>query len=239
MEHGITWAGLLLKPLNEVLASWGIDPEPADSALFVAVLLVALAYVGGRKFRQQAMVEPDGKVSLPFLMEMTVDKMLGFFSTIIHAHGGVRRVFPLLGAFALFILANNLLGLLPGFNPPTDQYNLTLALAAIVFVTAHYLGLKEHRWGYIKKFLGPLWWLAPLMLPIELVSHLVRPLSLSMRLFGNLTGDHQVLALFMALLPLGLPVPFMGLGLLVSILQSFIFVVLAAVYFQDALEHPH
>jgi F-type H+-transporting ATPase subunit a len=83
------------------------------------------------------------------------------------------------------------------------------------------------------------WWLAPLMFPIELISHLVRPLSLAMRLFGNMTGDHKVVAVFTLLLPLGLPVPFMGLGVFVSCLQAFVFVLLSSVYFQDALDHPH
>ena len=87
--------------------------------------------------------------------------------------------------------------------------------------------------------MGPVWWLAPLMFPIEIISHLVRPLSLSMRLFGNMTGDHKVLIVFSSLLALGLPVPFLGLGIFVSVLQTFVFVLLSCVYFQDALEHAH
>jgi F-type H+-transporting ATPase subunit a len=236
MEHGITWGELLLAPLGHFLASLGIDPEPSIDALFVSALLVVLAYFGGRRFRR-GVVAPDGQVSFSFVMEVVVSKMLSFFQGIIHH--GARNVFFLLGTFALFILFNNLLGLVPGFNPPTDQFNVTVVLALTTFVTAHFLGIREHGWGYIKKFMGPVWWLAPLMFPIEVVSHLVRPLSLSMRLFGNMTGDHKVVAVFTMLLPLGLPVPFMGLGVFVSVLQSFVFVLLSAVYFQDALDHPH
>lgn len=237
MDHGITWGELLLEPLQHWLASIGVDPEPTTDALFVTVALIVLAFFGGRKFRQQALVPPDGRVSFAFVMETVVARMLAFFDGIIHS--GARPVFILLGTFSLFILFNNLLGLVPGFNPPTDQFNVTVVLALMTFVTAHYLGIREHGWAYIKKFMGPVWWLAPLMFPIELVSHLVRPLSLSMRLFGNMTGDHKVVAVFALLLPLGLPVPFMGLGVFVSCLQAFVFVLLSAVYFQDALDHPH
>lgn len=236
MEHGITWGELFLAPLGHFLARLGIDPEPAIDALIVSVILIALAYVGGRRFRQ-GVVAPDGQVSLSFVMETIVSRMLAFFEGIIHH--GARNVFFLLGTFALFILFNNLLGLVPGFNPPTDQFNVTVVLALTTFFTAHFLGIREHGWSYVKKFMGPVWWLSPLMFPIELVSHLVRPLSLSMRLFGNMTGDHKVVAVFTMLLPLGLPIPFMGLGVFVSVLQSFIFVLLSSVYFQDALEHPH
>ncbi len=236
MEHGITWGELLLEPLGHFLAERGIDPEPAIDALFVSVLLILLAYFGGRRFRK-GLVQPDGKTGFSFVVEVIVGRMLAFLEGIIHH--GARKVFFLLGTFALFILFNNLLGLVPGFNPPTDQFNVTVVLALMTFVTAHYLGIREHGWAYIKKFLGPVWWLAPLMFPIELVSHLVRPLSLAMRLFGNMTGDHKVVAVFTLLLPLGLPIPFMGLGIFVSVLQAFVFVLLSAVYFQDALDHPH
>ena len=237
MEHGITWGELLLEPLQHWLASLGVDPEPATDALFASVALIVLAWFGGRKFRQSALVEPDGKVSFAFVMETVVSRMLGFFETIIHH--GARKVFVLLGTFALFILFNNLLGLIPGFNPPTDQFNVTIVLGVMTFLTAHTLGLREHGWGYVKKFIGPVWWLSPLIFPIEIISHLVRPFSLAMRLFGNMTGDHKVVAVFTMLLPLGLPIPFMGLGVFVSVLQAFVFVLLSAVYFQDALDHPH
>lgn len=237
MEHGITWAHMFLLPLENLMAAYGIDPVPAMDATIVTILLIVLAYFGGRRFRGTDMLEPDGRVSLSFVMELIVGKMLVFFDGIM-VHGS-RRLFYILGTFALFIFGNNLIGLIPGFNPPTDQYNVTVVVALITFVTAHFIGIKTHGPAYIKKFMGPIWWLAPLMLPIELISHLVRPLSLSVRLFGNMTGDHKVVAIFLALVPLGLPIPFMGLGLFIAFLQAFVFVLLAAIYFQDALEHAH
>ncbi len=235
--HEISWRNFLFEPLEHLLARYGIDPHPAVDALVASVVLVVFAFLVGRSFRKQEVTAPQGKVNFAFLGEFIVVRMSGFFQGIIHQ--GVRSVFPLLAGFMLFILCNNLLGLVPGFAAPTDQYNVTLPLALMIFFTAHTIGLKTHGWGYGKKFMGPLLLLAPLMIPIEIISHLVRPLSLSMRLFGNMTGDHQVLTVFSSLLAVGLPVPFMALGVLVSVLQAVVFVLLAAVYIQDAQDAPH
>lgn len=237
MEQPITWGALFLEPLEHLLANYGIDPHPGIDALIVAILLIVFAYLAGRRFRKTDMLEPDGKVTLAFFAEYVIGSLLTLFNGIIHH--GAQKLFFMLGTFALFILGNNLIGLVPGFNPPTDQYNVTIAFAAITFVTAHFIGIKAHGFSYIKKFMGPVWWMAPLMFPIEIISHLVRPLSLSVRLFGNMTGDHKVVAVFSSLLALGLPLPFMGLGVFISFLQAFVFILLSAVYFQDALDHPH
>lgn len=237
MEHGITWAGLLFSPLEHLLAAYGIDPIAGVDALIVSTLLLIFAFVAGRRFRQEEMVDHGGQVSLAFIAEFTIARLQGLFDGIM-VHGS-RKVFFILGTFSFFILGNNLIGLVPGFNPPTDQFNVTVALALITFFTAHFLGIREHGFGYIKKFMGPLWWIAPLMLPIELISHLVRPLSLSIRLFGNMTGDHKVVLVFSSLLAVGLPIPFMGLGVFIAVLQTFVFILLSSVYFQDALDHPH
>ena len=236
-EPGVTWGSLLLGPLQHLMAKYGIDPVAGVDALIVSVLLIVFAFVAGRKFRGANVVEPEGRVNLAFMMEFILGGMLSFFEGIIDQ--GARKLFFLLGTFSFFILGNNLLGLLPGFGSPTDQYNVTIVLALMTFVTAHAIGIRKHGPAYIKKFMGPVWWLTPLMLPIELISHLVRPLSLSMRLFGNMTGDHKVVVVFTSLFFLGLPIPFMGLGIFISVLQTFVFVLLSCVYFQDALEHAH
>ena len=235
--EAITWGALFFPELEHLMAEWGIDPNVGIDALFVSLLLIVLAWAAGRRYRGTAMAEPEGKVTLGYVAEFSIELLLKIFDGIIHA--GSRRYFWLLGGFAFFILFNNLIGLVPGFDPPTDQFNVTIALALITFVTAHTIGVREHGFSYVKKFMGPLWWIAPLMFPIELISHMVRPLSLSVRLFGNMTGDHKVVAVFTSLLALGLPVPFMGLGIFVSFLQAFVFILLSAVYVQDALDHPH
>ena len=237
MEHGFTWAEQI-GFLSHFLAKIGIDPVTGINALIVSGLLLLLAFFGGRKFRRSEMVEPEGRVTLTFFVEFALARMLAFFeSIIIH---DARKLFFLLGTFAFFILGNNLIGAIPGFNPPTDQLNVTVTLALMTFFTAHFLGIRAHGFGYIKKFLGPVWWLIPLMLPIELISHLVRPLSLSVRLFGNMTADHLVVAAFSTyVFAFALPIPFRGLGIMVAIVQSFVFVLLSSVYLQDAMEQPH
>lgn len=237
-EHGITWGGLLLGPLEHWLAYYGVDPVVGVDALFIGVLLILLAFVGGRKFRRGQLLEPQGRVTLSFLMELSVGGMLSFFDGIIE--NKARRYFFLLGTFSLFILGSNLIGLVPGFSPPTDQLNVTVPLALVIFFAAHYLGIRHHGFAYFKRFLGPIWWLIPLMLPLELISHLVRPVSLSVRLFGNMTADHMVVAAFSTyVLALFLPIPFMGLGVFVSCVQTFVFVLLASVYFREALDEGH
>ncbi len=237
MEKPITWGAYFLSDFEHLLAEYGVDPHAGIDALFVSILLILFAYFAGRKFRNTEMLEPEGKFSLAFFAEFVIGGLLNLFNGIIRH--GARNVFFVLGTFSFFILGNNLIGLIPGFNPPTDQFNVTIVLALITFITAHFIGIKTHGFAYIKKFMGPIWWIAPLMLPIELISHLVRPLSLSIRLFGNMTGDHKVVAVFGSLLALGLPIPFMALGLFISFLQTFVFILLSAVYFQDALDHPH
>jgi F-type H+-transporting ATPase subunit a len=236
---GLTWSHLVLGFLEEPLAEKGIDPLPVLDMLFVVAGLIIFAYFGGKPFRQSDMLEPSGKANFSHFIEVMIRGIYNFLSGIIQHGVGARPLFPLLGTYALFILSMNLLGLIPGFNPPTDQFNVTLPFALIIFVTTHYLGIRINGSRYLKQFTGPLWWLAPLMFPIELITHCVRPMSLSIRLFGNMTGDHKVVAVFTAILAVGLPIPFMGLGVLISFLQAFVFVLLSAIYFESAMSEAH
>ena len=197
------------------------------------------AYFAGRPFRQTDLLEPSGKANFSNFAGVIVSAILNFLSGTIRHGVGARPILPLLGTYGLFILLLNLIGLVPGFNPPTDQFNVTIAFALIIFLMTHVLGIRQHGAGYIKQFLGPMPLLAPLMLPIEIVSHCVRPLSLSIRLFGNMTGDHKVVLIFTSILAVGLPIPFMGLGILVSVLQAFVFVLLSAIYFELAMSEAH
>ena len=147
------------------------------------------------------------------------------------------RFFPLIGALWIFILFNNLFALVPGFSAPTDTLKTNVGIAILVFFATHYYGVKEHGPAYFKHFLGPMPALAPLMLPIELISHLARPLSLSVRLMGNMMADHKVVMSFFALVPLFVPIPFLLLGLLVCFIQTLVFCTLAVVYIGMAIEH--
>jgi F-type H+-transporting ATPase subunit a len=149
-------------------------------------------------------------------------------------------LFPMLATFALYIAVGNLIGLIPGFMSPTSNINTTLALTIIVWVTHHVIGFRAHGFNYYKHFIGPMWWLIPLMLPIELISNLARLLSLSIRLFGNIMAKETLLGiLFMLAGAFFAPLPIMMLGVLVSLVQAMVFVLLAVVYCAQAQEHAH
>ena len=145
----------------------------------------------------------------------------------------------LIATLAIFVLVSNLIGLVPGFFPPTANINTTAACAVIVFISTHIVGLKHHGAGYIKHFCGPIAWLAPVMFFIEVIGHLSRPVSLTLRLFGNMNGHELVLMIFFGLAPFLVPLPMMLMGVLVSFIQAFVFMLLAMIYIQGSLEHAH
>lgn len=150
------------------------------------------------------------------------------------------QFFPMLATFGLYIAVANLIGLIPGFMSPTSSLNTTLALTIIVWVTHHFIGFREHGLSYYKHFVGPMKVLIPLMLPIELISNFARLISLSIRLFGNIMAKETLLSiLFMLAGAFFAPLPIMLLGVLVSLVQAMVFVLLAVVYFSQANEHAH
>ena len=150
-----------------------------------------------------------------------------------------KAYFPLIATIAFFILTSNLIALIPGFYPPTANLNTNAAMALTVFAMTHIIGIKEHGIGYFKHFCGPVIWLAPLIIPIEIVGHLARPLSLTLRLFGNMYGHEVVLMIFFALVPFLLPLPMMLMGVLVAFIQTFVFFLLAMIYIAGSLEEAH
>lgn len=153
---------------------------------------------------------------------------------------GARMMFPMLATFAFYILISNMMGLMPGFFSPTANLNVTVGCTLIVFTTTHILGLKFHGLGYIKHFLGPVPWLIPLMFPIEVISHMARILSLSIRLFGNIMAKETLLGiLFMLAGAYFAPLPILVLGVFVSVVQTLVFVLLSILYFAGAMEHAH
>lgn len=171
-------------------------------------------------------------------LEFVVSSLENFMVDITGPEG--RSFFPFIATIFLYILLCNLLGLIPGFISPTANPNTTLALALITFVYTHFLGIKYHGFKYIKHFLGPIWYIAWLMLPIEIIGHLARVMSLSIRLFGNIFGKEKVLGILFGLWGLYLvPLPIMFLGLLVSFVQALVFMLLATVYFTGAMEEAH
>ena len=150
-----------------------------------------------------------------------------------------RRFFPLLCTVFLFILVMNLFGLLPLFEAPTANINTTAALAVFMFVYYNYIGIRRWHGHYIHQFMGPMPFLAPFMMIIEFISHLSRPLSLTLRLFGNIQGETMILGLLFMLLPVISTLPVYFLFLMAKVLQAFIFFMLSLIYIKSAVEGAH
>jgi len=150
-----------------------------------------------------------------------------------------KPYFPLVFAIGLYVLFSNVLGLVPGFSSPTANLNTTLAPALIVFVTYNFIGIKKHGAGYIKHFMGPILWLSPLMIVIEVIGHISRPVSLSVRLFGNIFGKEVLLMVLFMLVPFLVPLPIYFLGIFVAVLQTYVFMMLTMIYISGALEEAH
>lgn len=209
-------------------------------ALIVFVLLFLAAAKVKSNIEKSDSVIPEDKFSLQNIFEiLSVDFLFDLLTSIFGSKDAAKRFFPILGTSFFFILFSNLLGLLPGFLPPTGNFNTPVACALVIFIMFNYYGFKENGLGYLKHFMGPMIYIAPLMVVIEIISMLVKPVSLSLRLFWNMTGDHLVLGIFTDLTHILVPVLFIGLGLFVSFLQAFIFTILSSIYISLAIAHEH
>lgn len=228
MEHAFTWFSLLFpEHLSHVV-----------TAIFVVILLAVLSLRARKALeRSPDPLIPDPRPNITNILEVAVEAVMGLMRNIISPHS--ERYLPLIGTLFLYIFTCNILGVIPGFLPPTDNINTNAACALTVFAMYNYYGFREHGIKYLKQFTGPIFWLAPLMFFIELFSHLFRPFSLSVRLFGNIFGDHLVLSIFSGLVPLIVPIAFMILGIAVSLIQAFVFSLLSSVYIALAVSHEH
>ena len=198
---------------------------------FVILLLIIFAVLATRK------IELIPTKAQNFF-EILISGMEEFMVDITGEEG--RWFFPVIATVFIYIATCNLLGLVPGFYPPTARINTTVSCAIPVFLFTHFIGIKYHGIKYIKHFLGPVWWLIPIILPIELIGHLARILSLSFRLFGNITGHELVLAiLFMLAGAFFAPLPIMAMGIFVAFVQAFVFFLLSIMYFAGAMEEAH
>jgi F-type H+-transporting ATPase subunit a len=219
-ETGWTLTHVLTALLVIVFCTWG-----------------AIAFFRGTRTADKGIVPPR-KMNLRNFFEYTAEMVYGMVEGAM-GEKNAARFFPLIGTLWIFILFNNLIGLIPGFVAPTDTVKTNLGLALMVFLLTHVYGVKEHGLSYFKHFLGPSPLLIPLMLPIELISHIARPLSLTVRLMGNMMADHKVVMSFFALVPILVPLPFLLLGLLVCMIQALVFCTLTMVYIAMAVEHEH
>lgn len=171
------------------------------------------------------------------VMEVIISGFQALLLDTMGEHG--KKFFPLIATLGFYILTSNLLGLIPGFESPTANLNTTVSMALCVFLMTHIVGVKLHGLKYFKQFLGPVWWLTPLMMPIEIISHLSRPISLSVRLFGNIMGEDIVLAVVLLLVPLLVPMPVLVLMIFTSVIQTLVFMLLAMMYIAGAMEEGH
>ncbi len=224
---------LFLQFLRGILEPFGVSEKGAD-AIAYTWLIIALLLVLSILATKAIKTVPSGMQNF---MEVIVSGIENMVVENMGEHG--KPFFPLIATLALFILVSNLIGLIPGFYPPTANVNTPLACAVIVFVTTHLVGIKEHGVSYIKHFMGPIWWLAPLIFFIEVIGHLSRVVSLTLRLFGNMNGHELVLLIFFGLAPFLVPLPMMIMGVLVSFIQAFVFMLLAMIYIQGSLEEAH
>jgi len=189
---------------------------------------------------------PDGTLTVRNGFELFTEAILDMCRGMLGKDA--ERYFPLIAALFLYIFVSNILGIFPGFLPPTDQLNTNIPMALVVFLVYNISGIiRQGPVEYLKHFMGPVLWLAPLMFAVEIVSHLVRPASLSIRLYGNIMGDHQVLDIFLNTLPnmlspilgFGIPVIFLALGIFVCFIQAFVFSLLSVLYIGLAVAHDH
>ena len=231
MEHSFTWVS--------VIPGLSLLPDHTATATLVIAALFVWALVALRQLRAASdPVVPDATLTARNSLEIFVEWFVNFIEGLLGHQG--RSFVHVYGTFFLFILAANLTGLLPGFAPPTSNFNVTFALGVTSFLVYNYYGFRAKGVGYLKHFLGPIWWLAFLMLPLELIDNLVRPVSLALRLFGNMTGDHLVLEIFTGLTKVVVPVVFYMLGAFVSLIQAFVFTILSIIYLSLGLaEHEH
>jgi F-type H+-transporting ATPase subunit a len=172
------------------------------------------------------------------VFELIISGIENFMIDITGEEG--RWLFPVVATVFIYIFVCNLIGLVPGFFPPTASLNTTLSCALVVVVLTHIIGVKYHGPKYIKHFMGPVWWMVPIIFPIEVIGHVARILSLSFRLFGNMMGHELVLAILFGLAgAFFAPLPIMALGIFVALVQAFVFFLLSIMYFSGAMEHAH
>lgn len=230
---------LLAVPVDRLLALVHVHPAnpaaPIGNAFAMEILVALIMAIFGTWLASRL------SVTTPRAWQQAIEVSwvgLEEHSEEVIGHGG-KRFINYIFTLTFFILLGNLIGLIPGFDSPTADIAVTVGLAVMTFVYYHYFGVKKHGvLRYLKTFLGPIWWMAPLMVIIEIISHFARILSLSVRLFANMFAGEIITAIFVALVPV-LGIVFMGLHVFVAILQAYIFVVLTMVYLSGALAEEH
>jgi F-type H+-transporting ATPase subunit a len=258
MPHGESWFSLLpfharfvafarnfSKPFRDDGLTWYAHEHPGVqhiyAALLVLGLIVVVSVVTETSIRDaQGELVPSNKLTIRNLAELLTGYCFTMMADIM-GEANARKFLPLVGTCGFFILFSNALGLVPGFLPPTSNFNTTLGCGIVIFFATHIYGLKTNGWHHIKHMFGPMIGIAwlPLMLlmfVIETISHIARPLSLGIRLMANMTADHLVLTIFLGLVPFLVPLPMYVLGAVVVVVQALVFSLLSTVYIGMAIE---
>jgi F-type H+-transporting ATPase subunit a len=226
-------------PVLHLLLALGIHPKhpltPISNSFsmeVVVVLLLTSLFLAVRV--RLSVTQPTG---LQHSMEWIESVIGGMGDEIIGHHYHPYHAY--LVTLAFFILSCNLIGMIPGFESPTAVAIVPLGCSLLTWFYYHVQGLRANGLGYFKHFMGPVWWLSPLMLPIEIFSHTARLLSLTVRLYANMFAGEMVTLVFFSLVPIGVPIIFEGLHVGVSLIQTYIFVILTCVYLGEATAHEH
>jgi|ERR1043165_4710759 F-type H+-transporting ATPase subunit a len=223
MEHE---SSILLEPFNKYIwrHAFGVDvPDHVLMAGLVFVICLVFFPIVTRRLSR------DNPGPLQQTLELLIVGLRDMMHDII-GHGS-ERFLEMIAAFTVFIFISNMFGLFYFLQPPTSNPNTTFALSISSFLYFNYQGIRtQGLWHYLGHFAGPVWWLAPLMFPIEIVGNFARALSLGMRLFGNIFGEHTATGIFMGLVPVIVPWPMMALGIFGAVLQTFVFIMLTMVY---------
>jgi F-type H+-transporting ATPase subunit a len=230
---------LFAGPATRLLEAMHIHPAypqaPITNPVAMQILVVLLLGLAFAAIRMRLSVDRPGG------LQHVAEGINGFFSGLGEELIGheYRRFVPYISALGIFILSCNLIGLVPAFESPTATPAVPLGCAVATFLYYHYNGIKANGAGYIKQFTGPLLGMAVIMLPIEIVSHFARVLSLTVRLFANMYAGEMITLAFFSMAPLVIPVVFMGLHIGVALIQTYIFVLLTCVYLGGAIAHEH
>ncbi|HEK86606.1 MAG: F0F1 ATP synthase subunit A [Candidatus Saccharicenans sp.] len=239
LEHNlpiVTFFNHLFGPLLAILLRafgfqiknpYQLIPDYIVMAIIVVVALSILLWLASRKVQ-----------IVPGKTQVLIESLIDFFEDLIMDTIGEegKKYLPVIATVGLFILTSNLLGLIPGFMSPTSKLNVTLGCALVVWFYYHWQGIKARGLlGYLKSFMGPNPFLAPLLLPIEIISHFSRPVSLSMRLFGNIFSEELLILIMASIIPYLLPLPFMAISIFTAVIQAYVFVLLACIYLAGAV----
>ncbi len=238
LEHKLFFVSLFNaifgKPVYLVLSLMGVKPDPhhpipehVAMIIYTAIILILFFGLAARKLS----IYPS-----PFqtLLESIYRFFEGIAVDFIGEEG--KKYVPMITTLGLFILTCNLIGLIPGFMAPTSNLNVPVGCAIFAVLYYHYQGMKKHGvLGYLRNFAGPVWWLSWLIFPVEIISHLARPFSLSIRLFGNILGEELLILVLATLFPFIVPLPFMLFAVLTSFIQALVFVFLTTTYIAGAV----